>query len=150
MHLKESAKLLKLTVVFAALGAPAAAQGPATCAGRFASSVTVTVSSKGATATVDPDRACVARGGTVNWTAKDGDSWIAGFPSANASPLADGSTRRQGKVGAPGGGGVKPCATSSPFFNKDAGGCRYKFKATHVRGSQKAEVDPEVIVEPGP
>ncbi len=148
MHLKVSAKLIKLTVVFAALGAPAAAQGPATCAGRFASTVTVTVSSKGATATVNPDRACVARGGTVNWTAKDGDSWTAEFASGNASPLADGTARRQGKVGATGGGTVKPCAKNSPFFNAAAGGCAYKFKATHVRGSQKAEVDPDVIVEP--
>ncbi len=148
MHPKRYAKLIKLTVVFGGFVVPAAAQGPASCTGKFSQTVTITISSAGSTANANPDRACVARGGAVNWTAKDGDSWMAEFASANASPLAGGAARRQGKVGATDGGTVKPCAKNSPFFNAAAGGCLYKFKATHVRGSQKAEVDPDVIVEP--
>jgi len=147
MHLKNFTMLCLLTLLMLALAAPVAAQAPS-CAGRFAATVTVTISSTGTTATVSPERACVARGGTVNFTSKDGDSWIVDFPSANASPSADGAARRQGKANAPGGGRVKPCAKNSPFFNASAGGCVYKFKATHVRGNQKAEVDPDVTVEP--
>jgi hypothetical protein len=149
MQLKESAKVFHLTIALAALGVPAAGQAPGSCAGRFAQTVTVVISSTGPQATVNPDRACVARGGTVNFTAKDGDTWAAEFASAAAAPFADGSTRRQGKVGTPGGGRVKACTTSSPSFNAAAGGCVFKFKAVHTRGNQRAEVDPDVTVEPG-
>jgi len=125
------------------------AQAPLCSATDFKKSQLITVSSDGAAATVTPDVACVAKGGKVSWTANDGDSWSTDFKDDASSPFPAGKAHHEGRSGKTSGGKVKFCSKTGVSYTDAAGGCSYKFKATHKKGGQAFYKDPIVIVQPG-
>jgi len=123
------------------------AQAPA-CTG-FSSSVTIQISTSGETAKVEPDRACVDTGGKVNWTAADGETWKTDFADDDHSAFKPGHMHYRGKVHKAIGARVRACSTSDPRFNEAAGGCVFKYTATHVKGGKTSTIDPDIVIKPG-
>ncbi|HLY18108.1 MAG TPA: hypothetical protein VKR61_12840 [Bryobacteraceae bacterium] len=115
----------------------------------FQHTVTVTISSANGAATVSQDPACVARGGKMSWTATEGDSWSADFTDDSHSPFASGKKHHGAKVAKTSGDKVKACSKSDSSYDAAAGGCVFKFKATHVKGGKSWILDPQVVVQPG-
>lgn len=151
MDAKVSFKSLKIVMVVAvlALAANQAALSQAPACTSFSQSVTVSISTVGDAAKVDPDRACVAKGGKVNWTATDGESWSADFADDAHSPFAAGRRHHAGNVQRTSGDRVKACSSGDARFDAGAGGCVYKYTAAHVKGGKTSTIDPEVVVKPG-
>jgi len=115
----------------------------------FNQSVTVQISTVGNAATVVPDTACAVSGGTVSWTSKDGETWSTDFADDAHSPFAAGRRHHQGNVGTTQGDRVRACSQSSARFSAAAGGCVFKYAATHVKGGKTSTIDPQVVLKPG-
>lgn len=115
----------------------------------FLSSVTVQISTAGNKASVSQDRVCISPGGRVNWTSADGERWAADFPGDPHSPFPAGKTHHGGNVHQKRGDKVRACRTDDAHFDQTAGGCKFKYTATHVKGGNSSVLDPDVVVKPG-
>lgn len=149
MYANVSFKVSKIVMVVAVLGAAASQGAFAQTCTSFQRSVPVTISTVGNAASVSPDTACVAKHGTVKWTANDGETWSTDFTDDAHSPFAAGKRHHEGKVHKPRGDKVRVCSQSDPSFDSKAGGCLFKFKATHVKGGKPSTIDPQVVIQPG-
>ena len=114
----------------------------------FQNSVTAVISTSGGVASVSPDRACLAPGGTIKWTAEDGETWSTDFDDDLHSPFSPGRRHHSGAVRKSSGDKVRACSTGDSNFDASAGGCVFKYNAAHVKGGKKSTVDPDVIVKP--
>lgn len=150
MVLKASVTAWHLAVAcsLVAAAAPQAASTAPPCT-TFQSTVTITISSSEGTVTVNPDRACVAPGGNVRWTTQDGEAWSTEFAGDARSPFAAGRARHAGKVRAFVGDRVRACAVGDASFDASAGGCVFKYKASHVKGGKESTIDPQIVIKPG-
>lgn len=149
MYANVSFKLSKIVMVVVVLCAAASQQAFAQTCTNFQRSVTVTISTAGNAASVSPDPACVAKHGTVKWTANDGETWSTDFKDDAHSPFAPGKTHHEGKVHKTSGDKVRACSQSDPSFDSKAGGCAFKFKGKHVKGGNPSTIDPQVVIQPG-
>jgi len=84
----------------------------------------------------------------MNWKATDGESWRTDFDSDAHSPFYSGKTHHEGKVGVSGGDRVRVCSIQDSSYNSTAGGCLFKYKATHVKNGLTFIKDPQVVVQP--
>jgi hypothetical protein len=141
----------KAVMIVAVLGLAATKESSAqtpSCTS-FKNSVTAHIATVGDSASVNPDRACLNRNGKMNWTAADGETWSVDFADDAHSPFPAGQAHRAGKVRKTVGAKVRACAASDANFDAAAGGCVYKYKATHVKGGKASVIDPQVVVKPG-
>lgn len=115
----------------------------------FSKSVTAHITTVGDIASVSPDRACLNRNGKMSWTAADGETWRVDFADDAHSPFPAGQAHRAGKVRKTVGAKVRACTATDATFDAAAGGCVYKYKATHVKGGKTSTIDPQVVVKPG-
>jgi hypothetical protein len=127
---------------------PALAQS---CVSGFHRSVTARISTDptNTVAQAKPDPACVAKHGRMNWKATDGDSWATDFDDDAHSPFDPGKKHHEGRVGPSSGDVVRTCAKTDSSYNASAGGCVFKYKATHLKGGKTSVKDPHVIIQPG-
>lgn len=142
-----------LAIAAAVLGIAAMphASAQSSCPSGFHRSVTARISTDAAhgVALVRPDTACVAKNGRMNWKATDGDSWATDFDDDAHSPFDAGKKHHEGKVAQSGGDVVRTCAKTDASYNASAGGCVFKYKATHVKNGKTSVKDPHVIIQPG-
>jgi plastocyanin len=150
MNAKALFQVWKAATALAVLGAAGQTAAPQTPACTdFMPSVTARVSTAGNSARVDPDQACVAPGGQMNWTAADGETWSVDFADDQHSPFSNGLSHQAGKVREARGARVRACSSNASNFAAAAGGCVFKYKAAHVKGGKTSTIDPTVVVKPG-
>ncbi len=147
MSLKTGKMVMAVAVLGLAMNQGAFSQAPPCTS--FDKSITAYVSTAGNSANVAPDRACLAKRGTMKWTATDGETWSTDFADDAHSPFIAGRTHHAGKVGKTSGDRVRACSKNDATYDGAAGGCVFKYKAAHVKGGATSTIDPQVVVQPG-
>ncbi|MGA2133928.1 MAG: hypothetical protein ABSH50_16670 [Bryobacteraceae bacterium] len=149
MSLKQLNLALAAICVGVAAHQPAPAQTAPTGCTKFHKSVTVTITSTGTVAKVKPDPSCVAIGGKMNWKISGGEKWATDFDADDHSPFPPGKRHHEGVAGQSVGDTVRACSNNDPSYDHAAGGCVFKYKASHVKGGTTSVLDPQVVVQPG-
>lgn len=148
MNSTTRARLLTLGALVLVLAITASAQPPqpGVCT-TYSAGQTIVISTDATPEGVKaaPDPACVRRNTSVSWTSNDGE-WATDFyPN---SPFRNGRRGHLGKAKERYGDRIKRCRSSDSNYNKNRGGCVYKYSVSLTTGDRKQRrKDPDIIIE---